>query len=202
MLEETCVHELLAESWRQLQCRLRPQKFKPCSSVSTTTSRKCTKSAPRQVHIHEHAMCERRNMASLSAAASSSEFCGSKLLLASLDPRPISHASETCCDSWETAVAPLEPPPMPSACVNGQNQSQSQKERSRACDVRNVTAVSRRHISCRGVANSPVGWLVRQKVAAFFFFEKRDGAEKMFGTLYPSEEGRRSIVAFAAAVGN
>ena len=37
---------------------------------------------------HEHEMCERCKMASLST----SEFYGSKLILASLDPRPISHA--------------------------------------------------------------------------------------------------------------
>ena len=73
---------------------------------------------------HEYEMCERCKMASLST----SEFCGSKLILASLDPRPISHASETYCDTWETAVASLEPPPMPTACVKGQNQSQSQKK--------------------------------------------------------------------------
>ena len=54
-------------------------------------------------------------------------------------------------------------------CEWSKSKSKS-KERSRACDVRNVRAVLRRHISCRGVANSPVGWLVRQKVAAFFFF--------------------------------
>ena len=90
--------------------------------------------------------------ASLSAAPSSSEFCSSKLLLASLEPPPLSRASETCCDTWETAVASLEPPPrpsvskscsdqwktaiaslkpppIPSASRSGQGQCQSQKKR-------------------------------------------------------------------------
>ena len=116
------MHELLAERWRQLgkqsQCRLRPPKFKPCFSVSTPTCRRCTKSARRQeseVHITSiKCSCERCKMSSLSAAPSSSEFCGSKLLLASLEPPPMPSASKSYADTWKTPVASLEDPPMPS----------------------------------------------------------------------------------------
>ena len=84
-----------------------------------------------EVHITSmKCSCERCKMSSLSAAPSSSEFCGSKLLLASLEPPPISHASETCCDTWETAIASLEPPPIPSAS-KGWSRSKSKET---SCD--------------------------------------------------------------------
>ena len=180
-----------------------------------------------QPQVHEHEMCERCKMASLST----SEFCGSKLILASMDPRPISHASETCCDTWETAVASLEPPPTPSASWSGQGQGQSlgQSHKKRhviGTMMRKPNAQSQtipeepslgelkgpftlvRREKCqsrlsRGIYIAEAwrtlplgGWSVRK--SQLFF----DGAEKMFGTLCPSEEGRRSIVAFAVFVGN
>ena len=93
-----------------------PQMHEVCSSTRLevhSTSMKCS--------CEQH-RCQRHP---------SSEFCGSKLLLASLDPRPISHASETCCDTWETAVASLEPPPTPSASWSGQGQGQGQSHKKR-----------------------------------------------------------------------
>ena len=93
-----------------------PQVHEVCSSTRLevhSTSMKCS--------CEQH-RCQRHP---------SSEFCGSKLLLASLDPRPISHASETCCDTWETAVASLEPPPTPSASWSGQGQGQGQSHKKR-----------------------------------------------------------------------
>ena len=201
-------------------------------------------SAESEVHITSvKCSCERCKMSSLSAAPSSSEFCGSKFLLASLEPPPshmlrrlaailgtavaplqpppIPSASESCaetwktlvasledppipfsrncCGLWKTAIASLEPPPIPSASRGCQGQSQSHKKRrvigtvlrkpaafgrlprssvlvswralSRSYDVGNLRAFLRRHIFCRGVANSLVRWLVSQKAAANIFLE-------------------------------
>ena len=104
-----------------------------------------------EVHITStKCSCERCKISSLSAAPSSSEFCGWTLLLASKEPPPFSHASETCCDTWEiavasledlpmpsvsrscadlwkTAIASLEPPPSPSASRGGQGQCQKKR---------------------------------------------------------------------------
>ena len=79
-LAGTCVHESLAESWKQprkqWQCRFRPPKSKPCSSVSTTTSRRCTTSGRRQRNTSRvKCSCERCKISTLSAAPSSSAFC-------------------------------------------------------------------------------------------------------------------------------
>ena len=78
--------------------------------------------------------CERCKMSSLSAAPSSSEFCGSKLLLASLRTSAnltLRLASKSCADTWKTAIASLEPPPISSASRGGQGQIQSQSQKKR-----------------------------------------------------------------------
>ena len=106
---------------------------------------------------------------------------------------------------------------MPTACVNGQNQSQSQKKgRVIGTVMMKPTAQSQttrekpslgelegpftlvRREKCqsrlsRGICIAeawrtlPLGGKSVRKSQLFFF----DGAEKMFGTLCPSEEGRR-----------
>ena len=169
-----------------------------------------------EVHITSmKCPCERCKMSPLSAAPSSSEFCGSKLLLASLKPPPISHASETCSGTWEIAVASLEPPPMPSAsricsdlwkidcycivaatanpfCFKGLPRSPvwvSWRGRSRSYDVGNLRAVLRRHIFCRGVANSLGGWIANQKAAANIFLDSVTELKNVWNTV-PLRGGR------------
>ena len=152
-----------------------------------------------------------------------------KTPVALLEPPPTLSASSSCSDVWKTAIASLEPSPITSASRDWSRSKSKETSRdwhrvsasqlhsfrrlprsllsvcwrafSRTLDVIYLRASLRRHIFCRGVANSFVGdWSVRQSQPTVF--GQRQGAENTFATRCHCEDGRRSIVAFAVAVGN